>query len=185
MQRWLLLGANHALVFPIAESLSPEGVFINAELPVQNWQSLLLILHWAHISELSVILLERGINLIPLVLIDVMGVENFLRRVDERLLSIKSGAVLVVPQLHAKIQQLLVWLTGREVLVVDQVLEFGGISGIIDINCAWGIGWLPALPPLHDSLVLVIPFSKLWLHWCLQLGCRDEPKTCLEPRILI
>lgn len=99
-----------------------------------------MILHWAHISELSVILLERGVNLIPLVLIDVMGVENFLRRVDERLLSIESGAVLVVPQLHAKIQQLLVWLTGREVLVVDQVLEFGGISGIIDINCAWGIG---------------------------------------------
>ena len=49
------------------------------------------------------ILLERGINLIPLVLIDVMGVENFLRRVDERLLSIISGAVFVVPQLHPKI----------------------------------------------------------------------------------
>lgn len=116
------------------------------------------------------ILLERGINLIPLVLIDVMGVENFLWRVDERLLSIKSGAVLVVPQLHPKIQQLFVRLTGEEVLVIDHVFEFGGISGIIDIDCARSIRRLPALPPLHHPLVLVVPLPKLWLHGCLQLG---------------
>ena len=36
MQRWLLLGADHALVFPIAESLSPEGVFIDTKLLFQN-----------------------------------------------------------------------------------------------------------------------------------------------------
>ena len=114
-----------------------------------------------------------------------MGVENFLRRVDERLLSIISGAVFVVPQLHPKIQQLFIWLTWEEVLVIDQMLEFGGISGIIDIDCAWSIGRLPALPPLHDSLVLVFPLPKLWLHGCLQLGSRDETKTCLEPWILI
>ena len=142
---------------------------------------MLLIFLWAHICEASVILLERGINLIPLVLIDVMGVENFLWRVYERLLSIKSGAVLVVPQLHPKIQQLFVWLTGEEVLVIDHVFEFGGISGIIDIDCALSIRRLPALPPLHHPLVLVVPLPKLWLHGCLQLGSRDEPKTCLEP----
>ena len=111
--------------------------------------------------------------------------EDFLGRINEWLRSIECCAVFVIPQLHSKVEQLLVWLPREEILILDNVLEFGGVSGVINVNGTGSIVRLPALSPLHDPFVLVFSFAKLRLHRGLQLRSRDKSKASLEPRILI
>lgn len=165
--------------------MCPESILVNSEMSIQNWEWSIEIFLRAFVIIRSSIVFIHCSNFLSFQIIAVGRVKNSLCRVYKGLWSLKSCYIFIISQFHSKVQNRTIRLASKVISMFKNMIEFSGVSSIVNINYCWCMDRLTALPSFHYSFILSIICSKIRMHWCFQFHCIDKSNICVKPSCLI